>query len=126
MAKKKKKSSRKKQQAPTAPQHSLPPGFWAQVGAVMLVLFSLLLIVSWFGAGGPVLEWIHTATLQVMGYAGYVLPFLLVYVAVEIFRSDENKLPLVMKFAVVLEIIWLSGLFGLLKSEGRPYAGGFV
>ena len=126
MAKKKKKSSRKKQQAPTAPQHSLPPGFWAQVGAVMLVLFSLLLIVSWFGAGGPVLEWIHTATLQVMGYAGYVLPFLLVYVAVEIFRSDENKLPLVMKFAVVLEIIWLSGLFGLLKSEARPYAGGFV
>ena len=126
MAKKKKKSAKKKQQAPAGPQHSLPPGFWSQVGAVGLMVFSLLLIVAWFGAGGPVLEWVHMATLRTLGYASYALPLLLVYVAVEVFRSDENKLPLVMKFAVILEIVWLSGLFGLLKTSVRPYAGGFV
>lgn len=125
MAKKKKKSTRKKR-APQGSQHSLPPGFWAQVGAVMLVVFSLLLIVSWFGGGGPVLEWINSVSLQMVGYASYLLPLLLVYVAVEIFRADENKLPLAMRFAVILEIVWLSGLFGLLKSETRPLAGGFV
>ena len=92
----------------------------------MLVVFSLLLIVSWFGGGGPVLEWINSASLQVVGYASYLLPLLLVYVAVEIFRADENRLPLAMRFAVILEIVWLSGLFGLLKSETRPLAGGFV
>ncbi len=92
----------------------------------MLVVFSLLLIVSWFGGGGPVLEWINSVSLQMVGYASYLLPLLLVYVAVEIFRADENKLPLAMRFAVILEIVWLSGLFGLLKSETRPLAGGFV
>ena len=126
MPKKKKKSAKKKQQAPVGPRHSLPPGFWAQVGAVGLIVFSLLLIVAWFGVGGPVLEWVNMAALRTMGYASYALPLLLVYVAIEVFRSDENKLPLVMKFAVILEIVWLAGLFGLLKTQARPYAGGFV
>ena len=31
-----------------------------------------------------------------------------------------------MRFAVVLEIIWFSGLLGLLKSEAHPLAGGFI
>ncbi len=128
MAKKKRKSTRKKSAAMRGPEHSLPLGFWSQVGAVFLIVFSLLLIVAWFGVGGPILEWINMAMLQTIGYASYILPPLMIYVAVEIFRSEaeDNRLPLVMKFAVILEVIWFAGLFGLLKSEARPHAGGFV
>ena len=126
MAKKRKSAKSRKKAVPVKPQHSLPEGFWAQVGAVLLITFSLLLIVAWFGVGGPILEWINMAALQTVGYAMYLLPVLLIYVAVEVFRSEENRLPLVMKFAAVLEIIWLSGLFGLLKTTARPDAGGFV
>ncbi len=124
MPRKKKKSTKKS--VSQAPQHSLPVGFWAQVGAVLLIVLSLLLIVAWFGYGGPVLEWINNASLHTIGYAVYLLPVLLVYVAVEIFRAKENRLPVVMKLAVILEIVWISGLFGLLKTETRPYAGGFI
>lgn len=94
--------------------------------AIVLGLFAILLIVTWFGVGGPVLEWINGATQQTVGYAMYLVPMLLFYLAVEIFRAEENRLPLAMKFAAVLEIVWLAGLFGLLKTIERPYAGGFV
>ena len=112
MAKKKKRrSSRKKQQGP---EHALPPGFWSQVGAVALLVLALLLVVAWFGAGGPVVEWIHDAALATIGWAVFALPFLFVYLAVEVFRAeeDENKLPWVMKFASFLFVFELAGLLG--------------
>ena len=123
MAKKRKST---KKSAPTKPQHSLPVGFWSQVGAVMLILLSLLLVVSWFGVGGPVLQWIDMATVKTIGYTAYALPILLIYLAVETFRAEENQLPAVVKFAAILEIVWFSGLFGLMKTASRPNSGGFV
>ena len=123
---KKRKSKKKAPAAASTPKHSLPAGFWSQVGAVLWIVLSLLLVVSWFGKGGPVVEWIGHATQQIIGYAMYVLPVLLAYVAVSVFRSAENKLPFVVKFASVIVLVWLAGLFGLLKTEARPLAGGFV
>lgn len=122
---KKRKPTRKKSVS-TAPKHDVPSGFWAQVGAVLLVVLSLLLVVAWFGVGGPVLGWLHKATLSMLGYAMYGLPILLIYIAVEIFRAENNRLPLAMKLAAILEVVWLSGLFGLLKTSARPNAGGFI
>lgn len=121
-----KKRKAVKKTAPAKPQHSLPAGFWSQVGAVLLILFSLLLVVAWFGVGGPVLKWIDTVSLQAVGYTMYALPILLIYLAVETFRAEGNQLPLAVKFAAVLEIVWFSGLFGLLKTASRPESGGFV
>ena len=123
MAKKRKSS---KKSIPVKPQHSLPAGFWSQVGAVLLILLSLLLVVSWFGVGGPVLQWIDMASTKTIGYTAYALPVLLIYLAVETFRAEDNQLPVVVKFAAILEIVWFSGLFGLLKTSLRPDAGGFV
>lgn len=123
MAKKRKST---KKSTPAKPQHSLPAGFWSQVGAVMLILLSLLLVVSWFGVGGPVLQWIDMATVKTIGYTAYALPILLIYLAVETFRAEENQLPAVVKFAAILEIVWFSGLFGLMKTTSHPNSGGFV
>lgn len=122
---KKKKSSRGKNKA-SAPQHSLPAGFWAQVGAVFLIAVSILLVLSWFGAGGPVLEWLHQAALSTIGYGVYVVPLLFVYVAVEVFRAEANRLPFVMKLATALLIVWTAGLFGLMKNSEGKATGGFV
>lgn len=124
MAKKKKRSSKKKQS--DSPQHNLPIGFWAQVGAVTLIALSLLLVVAWFNAGGPVLNWLNDAIISAVGYSVYLLPLLFVYVAVEVFRAEENRLPFVMKFATVLIIFWFSGLFGLYDGENNQGTGGFL
>lgn len=126
MAKKKKKTARRKKPVNTAPQHVLPEGFWAQVGAVLLIVFSLLIVLGWFGLGGPVLDWLNMATLAAIGYGVYVVPVVFTYVAVEIFRAEENRIPWAMKFATALELVWVAGLFGLLKDSNGETTGGFV
>jgi len=122
----KRKKSRRKKVVNSAPQHNLPSGFWAQVGAVFLIAISILSVISWFNAGGPVLEWLHDNALVCIGYAIYVLPALFMYVAIEIFRAENNRLPLAMKFATVSSIVWFSALFGLLKNKAGQTTGGFV
>ena len=125
MAKKKKRSS-KKRVVNNAPQHVLPDGFWAQVGAVLLIVFSLLIILGWFGLGGEVLNWLNEATMATIGYGVYVVPIVFIYIAIEIFRAEENRIPFVMKLATVLELVWVAGLFGLLKNANGETTGGFV
>jgi len=126
MAKKKKRSSSKKKSAPQSPQHTLPAGFWSQVGAILLIAFSLLLILSWFGLGGPVLDWLYATSMSVIGYAVYVVPLVFIYVAVETFRAEDNRLPFIMKTATVLSLVWFAGLFGLLKAADGKTTGGAI
>jgi S-DNA-T family DNA segregation ATPase FtsK/SpoIIIE len=126
MAKKKKRSSGKKKVVNTSPQHVLPEGFWSQVGAVLLIVFSLMIILGWFGLGGPVLDWLNMATMNTIGYGVYVVPVVFIYVAVEIFRAEKNRIPFVMKLATAVELIWFAGLFGLLKNDTGKTTGGFV
>lgn len=123
---KRKKSHKKKSPVNLAPKHSLPSGFWAQVGALMLIAVSVLFVIAWFNAGGPVLEWLHNAAITSIGYAVYVVPALFIYVAVEIFRAENNRLPFVMKFATASAILWFSALFGLLKNSYGQTTGGFI
>lgn len=126
MAKKKKRTSSKKKVVNTSPKHVLPEGFWAQVGAILLIVFSVLIILGWFGLGGPILNWLNMATITTIGYGVYVVPVVFIYVAVEIFRAEENRIPFIMKLATAIELVWFAGLFGLLKnSQGEP-TGGFV
>lgn len=126
MAKKKKRSASKKRVVNNAPQHVLPEGFWAQVGAVLLIVFSLLIILGWFGLGGPVLDWLNQTTVSIIGYGVYVVPVVFIYVAVEIFRAEGNRIPFVMKLATAVELVWFAGLFGLLKNADGKTTGGFV
>jgi DNA segregation ATPase FtsK/SpoIIIE, S-DNA-T family len=127
MAKKRKSAKgRKGSNKSQSPQHMLPAGFWAQVGAVMLIAISVLYLVAWFGAGGPILEWLHSTSLYFIGYAEYVLPLLFVYLAVEIFRADNNRLSIIMRLATVLLVVWFSGLFGLMKDKQGQSTGGML
>jgi len=126
MAKKKKRSSSKKKVVNTTPQHVLPEGFWSQVGALLLIVFSLLIVLGWFGLGGPVLDWLNKATMDTIGYGVYVVPVVFTYVAVEIFRAENNRIPFVMKLATAVELVWFAGLFGLLKSAEGKTTGGFI
>jgi S-DNA-T family DNA segregation ATPase FtsK/SpoIIIE len=127
MAKKRKTSRKRTPAKKVTPEHKLPEGFWSQVGAIILIAISILFVVSWFDAGGPVLEWIHQSALDTLGYAIYMVPLLFVYVAIETFRAEENKLPFVMKLGTALLIVWSAGLFGLMKdSETGKSTGGFV
>lgn len=122
----KKRKHYKKRSDKGSPKHSLPTGFWSQIGALFLIAISILFVVAWFKAGGPVLEWIHNTSLYVIGYAVYAIPLLFVYIAVEIFRSEDNRLPFAVKFATATAILWFSALFGLLKDGNGNTTGGVI
>lgn len=123
---KRKRRSHKRVVKQAAPQHSLPTGFWSQIGAIALIALSLLFVVAWFGAGGPVLDWMYQSTLSTIGYAVYVLPLLFIYIAVEVFRAEDNRLSFIMKAATVASVIWFSALFGLLQNSDGKTTGGYV
>ncbi len=132
MAKKKKRSSKnsrstaRKRTVQAQPEHILPDGFWRQVGAILLIAFSFLLILGWFSVGGPILEWLFQATISTIGYSVYVVPVLFIYLAVAVFRGEENRIPFVVKFASAIALVWFSGLFGLLKRADGTTTGGFI
>ncbi len=88
--------------------------------------FSVLLVVSWFGAGGPLLNQMLEVSKRTIGWAVYIVPVVGLYVAVRIFGAENNRLPAVMKFASILIVIWFSGLFGLFREKGAPSTGGVV
>ncbi len=121
----KKRGKKKKQQAPE-PQHEVPHGFWRQVGAVGLVAIAVILVMTWFSAGGAALSVVHDGIYAALGWAFFLLPLLIVYFAVVIFRHEENKLPLVILIAGMLFICLFAGLFGLLGPEQGGVVGRFA
>ena len=126
MAKKKSRKPVRKAKKVASPQHELPTGFWQQVTAIGVIALSLLLVVSWFGGGGSLLNWFRDVFLSIFGYGTYIVPFIAIYCAVQVFRSEENRVPGVVKFASVLMILWVSGLTSNLRTEGGPSTGGFI
>ncbi len=109
MAKRKRRSSKKQ----STPQHNLPEGFWQQATAVVLVVVALLLVIAMFGAGGPLMESILTAGKWALGWAIYLVPIIFGYIAFEIFRAENNRLPFVLEFGTALFLIFVAGFFHL-------------
>jgi S-DNA-T family DNA segregation ATPase FtsK/SpoIIIE len=108
---KRKRHSRKP--VKSAPKHTLPEGFWAQVGAVLLVVLAILLVVAKLGGGGPFVEAINEAGGFLFGWTLYILPILFIFLAVEIFRAEKNQTPIVQRFGIALLAILFAGTMQL-------------
>lgn len=109
-----------------APEHELPGGFWRQVKAVLMLVVAVVFIFSWLGDGGPFLDEINHGIYLGIGYAEYLIPVLLVWLAVKIFRSDDNRLPAVMWVTSILMLIWVAGLAGVPTHGVNVPTGGMV
>lgn len=123
MAKKKRKSSKDK--GGSSSSFKLPSGFWAQTVAVLLFLLAGLLIVTWFQAGGPALDWVQKELgLRLFGHANFIIPFVLIYLGVAIFKDDNNKLPPMVYIASLVLLILSAGLFDIITQS--DIKGGLV
>lgn len=115
MAKRKRRSSSKKA-APKA-THTLPEGFWPQVGAVILVVLALLLVLGMLSSGGVFPEATYNAGRYLLGFAIFTLPFLFIYRAVQIFRAEHNRVPGVVTVATVLFVFFAAGFIQLIGNN---------
>lgn len=118
MATKKRKSTRKTKKKEAPVEHELPGGFWRQIAAVVMVALALFFVITWFGQGGSVLNAVHKFILGGLGFATYFIPALLVYLAVKIFRSEDNRVAVPVYIASILMIVWLSGIAAIWKAGG--------
>ena len=100
-----------------AAKHEVPSGFWAQVGAIFLILFAILILVGLAGVGGMLPINFAKFTRFVLGWTAFVMPFVFVWQAVQIFRSDENRLPGVIWFATIFFAVFFSGLLQLMMAQ---------
>ena len=123
MATKKRKSTKRKsttrrhtKEAPV--EHELPGGFWRQIAAVLMIAAALFFVITWFGQGGNVLNEVHKFFMQIIGFATYFIPALLVYLAVKIFRSENNRVAVPVYIASLLMIIWISGVAAIWGNGG--------
>ena len=115
----KKRGRRKKNTKETKLEHELPGGFWRQVMAVLMIAVAVFCVVTWFGHGGSALNQVHKWLVFAIGIATYIIPMLLIYLAVKIFRSENNRLPIVVWFASILMIVWFAGIGGIWKNGGK-------
>lgn len=122
----KKKSTRRKNTREVAPQHELPGGFWRQVSAVGMLAVAVVLIMTWFGNGGSLLNTIHEIATFLLGFAAYLIPVLLVYLAVKIFQSPNNIVPVPVWVASLLMLIWGAGVTGIPTIGSDKSTGGIV
>ena len=71
-----KKRGRKKK-AQEIQRRELPGGFWHQIGAVLMIAISIILVAAWFGQGGVALNVAQDFLLKTIGYTTFLLPFIL-------------------------------------------------
>ena len=120
MATKRRKSTRKtKKRTKEAPvEYELPGGFWRQIAAILMIALALFCVITWFGQGGTILNSIHKFILNVLGFATYFIPVLLVYLAIKKLRTEDNRLAAPVYVAGFLMIIWISGIAAIWKNGG--------
>ena len=117
-AKKRRKSTKRRQTKEVPVEHELPGGFWRQIVAVLMIALALFLVVTWFGHGGNVLNNVHNYMLQGIGAAAYFVPAFLVYWAVKVFRSENNRVAIPVYIASFLMIVWISGIAAIWENGG--------
>ena len=116
MAKKKKRGpGRPRKEEAKANQE--PNLFVRQVWAFSLILLSVLLLAGAFGWGGVLPVNLFDWTAWLLGWAAFVFPLIIVYLAVHKLRAEEYKIPFK---RLVLSILFLVGVSAMLHVFVTP------
>jgi S-DNA-T family DNA segregation ATPase FtsK/SpoIIIE len=94
--------------------HTVPNGFWRQVGAIFLIVIAIVLTVGLFDVGGAMPVNLAIGVRWLVGWTAFVLPFVFLFQAIQIFRREENQLPGVIWSATILFVTFFAGLFQLM------------
>ena len=116
------KAKRRTKEAPV--EHELPGGFWRQTIAVIMIAAAVFFVITWFGHGGSALNTVHSALNKTIGFATYFIPAILVYLAIKIFRAENNRVAIVVYLASILMLLWLSGIGAIFGAGG--YVGDWL
>ena len=127
---KNKKAAAARAKAAAAPTHTVPSGFWGQVGAIFVMIISVLILVGMSGWGGEVPAAVAKFVRYAMGWMGYLFPLLMIYLAAQAFRDESKRPSPVVIITAILFCIILAATFQLMlvkpfeMSRADPVDGG--
>lgn len=128
MAQKKRGRKRKSSAKEVIPKHELPGGFWRQALAILFLVFAVIFVAMWFGAGknAVFLQGLKDGCDSVFGYTTYLFPLLFTYIAVMIFRAPDNRIDASVWVASTMMIFWFCGIFGVGSYGTLDNTGGYI
>jgi S-DNA-T family DNA segregation ATPase FtsK/SpoIIIE len=109
--KKKKSKSKSKKSAKVAPVTSEHSPFWAYTAAVVLLLIAVFMLIGGFGTGGSLPVDLFHGAYWSFGWAGYLVPFALVYWGIYKFISEDRQIPLAKLISVVCILLFSGSWF---------------
>ena len=104
-------------------KQELPGGWGQQVLALVLIAIAVILIATWFSGEE---NQAYKIVFSIIGNGMYVLPFLFTYLAVKIFRSEDNRLPVIVWIVSILLIAFAAGASGVSTFGQTGAHGGAV
>ena len=107
-------------------EHTVPHGFWAQVGAIFLILIAIILVVGLMGIGGSMPVSLAGLVRWLVGWTAFIIPAIFIWQAVQIFRREDNHLPGIIWFATILFLWFFSGIFQLFLADPRAQTEAFA
>lgn len=116
---KKKKAVKKSAGSSKKPaKHGVPGGFWQQIIAFMALVFALILILAIVGAGGGAPNEIFGAFRSLIGLIAFVIPFIIIYLALKKMFAEGNMLPVSVHFGFVSFVVASSAMVAVTLSDG--------
>lgn len=90
-------------------ESGLPAHFIGHAVIFILAITALLMFLAFFSVGGALPGWILSGAKWLFGRVAYILPFMLLYMGWEIFRSEQDDIPKSLYFGAGVALILLSG-----------------
>jgi len=98
-------------------KHGVPGGFWQQIIAFMALVFALVLILAIVGAGGGAPNEIFGAFRSLIGLIAFIIPFIIIYLALKKMFAENNVLPISVHFGFVSFVVASSAMVAVTLSD---------
>lgn len=121
----KKKQTKKKKVAKKAEVHE-PSLFWAVTWGVVLVVFSILLLLGGFGAGGTLPKALYDGVASAFGWVAFITAIAVLHLAIRKFMDEDKRLPMLKTLFSFLFLAFLSGLSFVLSAKKDELTGEFT
>lgn len=107
-------------------KHMVPDGFWSQVGSMLLLVLSLIIILSLAGVRGSFTDAIVDGLYYVIGNSVYVLPVVLIWISIKRFTSKEGRIPYSVIINCIILVVMISILFNGFIADGGGAIGSYL
>lgn len=125
MAKKKKAAKRKSKSEASTDAPKTTSYFWRQVFSFVLIVISLFLLLGGFGWGGALPIRLFEMASWLVGMIAFVLPFILLYLAITKLKHEEHIIPFVKLLSSIFFVVCLAGMMHVFiaPEEAQKAAG---